>query len=242
MKKIIVGNWKMNGSTQLLQKFAQHQALADQCDAELVICPPSTLLSQASNLVKSISVGAQDCGTGMTRAHTGDLSAEMLATAGAKYVIVGHSERRKYQRETNDTCASKVIAAQKAGLKPIFCIGETEAENNANLTFEVLANQLDSLSVHAIDFDNIIIAYEPIWAIGAKRLPDLKLISTAVNSIKYWLIQVLGMEHAQRIQILYGGSVDASNAADVLNLRSVNGVLVGGASLCPESFLTIAAA
>ena len=242
MKTLIVGNWKMNGDGQLLESFLMSNALKTDANSEIVLCPPAMFLGESSKVTNSIKLGAQDCSSASKGAYTGDISANMFADMGIRYTLVGHSERRRYQRETNDLCAAKVITAQKSGLTPIFCIGEDRKDYKAGLTQDVLVNQLESLIVHAVDFTNLVIAYEPIWSIGTGLLPQLEEIQSTMNSIQDWLIDQKGPETANQIRLLYGGSVNGANAKTILELEPVSGVLVGGASFEVNAFANIAAA
>ncbi len=230
----------MNGSVELLNEFSQGRSRTEWAHAELVICPPSIMLPHAVSLERDFAVGAQDCSHANSGAFTGDISANMLADFGVKYVLTGHSERRRYQKETNDKCVSKVNVAQNSGLTPIFCIGETLADYQSNLTMDVLSNQLESLLVHNIDFENLVIAYEPIWAIGSGLVPSLNTISQTVDFIKDWIIRSKGRVHGDGMRLLYGGSVSSENSGAILSLPNVGGLLIGGASLKHPSFRLIA--
>ncbi len=242
MKKLIVGNWKMNGDGQLLESFLMSNVLSTQEASEIVLCPPVVLLPEFSKSSHAIKLGAQDCSSASKGAFTGDISASMLVALGIRYTLVGHSERRRYQRETNDQCAAKAFAAQKSGLTPIFCIGEGRKDYEHGLTYDVLVNQMESLIVHDIDFDNLVIAYEPVWSIGTGLLPQIDEIVSVMSSIRQWIINAKGIRTANQVRLLYGGSVNDKNAGNILELEPVSGVLVGGASLDPDTFSAIAAA
>ena len=226
---MIVGNWKMNGAPGSASALAKAIA-AEKSSAEIVLCPPFTLLSEVSAAVKNsgVALGAQDCHFEREGAYTGDISASMLAASGCKYVIVGHSERRTRHGETSDLVAKKAEAAQAAGLTPIICIGETLAEREAGKAESVVKTQLLA-SIPAKGA--FILAYEPVWAIGTGKTATVKDIEAMHAHIK-------GLAPAG-ISVLYGGSVNSGNAKEILSARGVNGALVGGASLKAEEFIKI---
>jgi len=210
--------------------------------AEVLICPPATYLTAATEMTEGsdILVGAQDCHEATSGAHTGDISAGMLADCGARYVILGHSERRVDHGEPSEKVAAKAVAALKAELIPIICVGETLAERDAGKTLSVVEAQLEaSLPADAIA-DRLVIAYEPVWAIGTGRTPS----SADVEAVHAHLRRLLGawFEDGHQVRLLYGGSVKPQNAAELLSLPEVNGALVGGASLKADDFWAIAAA
>ncbi len=234
--KLLAGNWKMNGLTAALPQLAEiavGAALFPQVSC--VICPPATLLVQVSGL--GLVTGGQDCHPHAKGAHTGDISAEMLADAGAAYVILGHSERRGNHGETDATIAAKTEAAWRAGLIAILCIGETEAQNRAGETQAVLARQLESALPDGATPANTVIAYEPVWAIGSGRTPGDAEIAATHAAIRSHLARRLPKGAA--IRLLYGGSVNAANAARIFAIPDVDGGLVGGASLRAADFLPI---
>ncbi|MCB8874475.1 triose-phosphate isomerase [Acidisoma silvae] len=237
MRPLIAGNWKMNGLTEpsAALALAIRHGLAD-AGAEVLLCPPATQLAAVSALVEGsgIATGGQDCHTRDSGAHTGDISPVMLADAGARYVILGHSERRQDHGETSAIVAAKVSAAMKAGLIPIVCVGETESDRSAGEQETVVGSQItESLPS---DFTGII-AYEPIWAIGTGKVPTSADIAAMHAFIRGELIR----DQAEGVgfRILYGGSVKPGNAAEILGLPDVGGALVGGASLIAEDFLAI---
>lgn len=246
VKPLIAGNWKMNG---LKASAVELAAIAQGADGlggkvDLMVCPPATLLWSAAGVVggSRVQLGGQDCHPAASGAHTGDISAEMLADAGATAVIVGHSERRTDHGETDAMVRNKALAAWRAGLVPIVCIGETEAERDRNETLEVLGRQLaGSLPDHGATAANLVIAYEPVWAIGTGRVPTVADVETIHGFIRKELEERFALEGAA-IRILYGGSVKPSNAAELLAVRNVGGALVGGASLKAVDFLAIAGA
>ncbi|MCD6453176.1 MAG: triose-phosphate isomerase [Dehalococcoidales bacterium] len=239
---IIAGNWKMN--TTLAEAIKLVSEMRDELDAianvDKVICPPFISLAAVGELIKgsSISLGAQNLYFEEKGAYTGEISPLMLAELG-EFVIVGHSERRQYFNETGDIVNKKIRAALKVGLKPILCIGEKPAENEAGRTKVVLAEQL-SLSLADIDLaGSLIIAYEPIWAIGTGRAASGKEANETIEFIRQNISQLYNKEIAQRVRILYGGSVNATNANEFIQQPEIDGALIGGASLKPEQFLSI---
>ena len=239
LKTLIAGNWKMYGLTASLDEIGKvaSSALKDDHVADMVLCPPATLVAAAAAKASGspLKVGGQDCHASETGAHTGDLSAEMLADAGAEFVIVGHSERRTDHRETSEDVEMKAQAALRANLTPIICIGETRGERDRGQTLPVLENQLS----HSLPGSHaIVIAYEPVWAIGTGLTPTVKDIAMAHDFIRDCLVHRFG-EAGNTIRLLYGGSVKPSNAAELLVPVNVNGALVGGASLKADDFLAI---
>jgi len=244
VKPLIAGNWKMNG---LKASAVELAAIAQGAETiagkiELMICPPATLLWSAAGILKGspVLLGGQDCHAAASGAHTGDISAEMLADAGATAVIVGHSERRTDHGETDAAVQAKALAAWRAGLTPIVCIGETEAERDRNQTLDVLARQLaGSLPEQGATSTNLVIAYEPVWAIGTGRVPTTKDVELIHGFIREKL-QARFSSAGAAIRILYGGSVKPSNATELMAVSNVGGALVGGASLKAADFLAIA--
>ena len=237
MRPLIAGNWKMFGLKAALGEITQLGALLRESpkDADVVICPPATLLAAAS--VEAAKFGAatgiQDCHAAASGAFTGDISAEMAADAGAAFAIVGHSERRQGHGETSATVRAKAEAAFRAGLAPIICIGETRAEREAGKTLAVLERQLAESVPDAARTRRFAVAYEPVWAIGTGLTPTAREIEEAHGFLR--------ARTPDQAPLLYGGSVKPSNAVEILKLRHVNGVLVGGASLKAEDFYAIIA-
>ena len=232
-KKLIVGNWKMNGLAKDSKERAFSLTTASQKNAEVVLCPPVTVLSVVSEAVKgsAILLGAQDCHAQESGAFTGDISAQMLKDAGCAYVIVGHSERRQLHSETSEQVAAKAAAAHAAGLVAIICVGETDAQRTQGQQNDVVSKQLkDSIPQNATA-QNTVIAYEPVWAIGTG-----KTASAGDVAAMHAFIRKNALPH---VRILYGGSVKAANAAEILHTPNVDGVLVGGASLKTEEFMAI---
>lgn len=243
---LIAGNWKMNGlraSLEELTVLAEALTTGEAPRAIVVICPPATILSAVARqgATSGILVGGQDCHANGAGAHTGDISAAMLADAGAQFVIVGHSERRADHGETDAMVRAKAEAAIGAGLKPIICVGESEAERDAGRAEAVVAAQLAGSIPDAAGQHEVIVAYEPIWAIGTGRTPGNDDIAQMHASIRQVLAERFG-EAGQRIHILYGGSLKPQNAREILAIDNVNGGLVGGASLLAKDFSTIISA
>ncbi len=237
---LIAGNWKMNGLAAALEEAAQVRDALGANDPDVMICPPATLLASLSLLAKGslLMAGAQDCHAAPSGAHTGDISAEMIAGAGAAAVILGHSERRADHGETSAAVRAKALAARRAGLVAIVCVGETAGARDAGLTFDVAARQIaDSLPDNATAA-NTIVAYEPVWAIGAGATPTLAAIGQVHAHIRDSLARRFGGDGAA-MRILYGGSVNPGNARDILAIANVSGALVGGASLKAADFLAI---
>lgn len=240
----MAGNWKMHGQSAALAEvkaLLAFLAKGPRPETDIMICPPATLLAQARYaLSKSdILLGGQDCHPKPDGAHTGDISAEMLADAGASAVIVGHSERRSDHGETDALVAAKAEAAHRAGLQAIICIGETEAERRQGATLDVVGRQLQGSLPPSATPANVIIAYEPVWAIGTGLTPTPDDIAEVHGFVRDGLAKRLGADGAAQIRILYGGSVKPSNAAELLAVANVNGALVGGASLKAADFYAI---
>jgi len=215
--------------------------------AEVVVCPPATLLSRMADVVAEtagtaaeplVGLGGQDCHANESGAHTGDISAEMLADAGAAYVIVGHSERRTDHGESDSVVRAKALAAWRAGLTAILCVGETQAERDAGKTLDVLAGQIAGSVPEGATAGNLVIAYEPVWAIGTGLTPTAEDVFAAHEFIRSQLAGKAADTDA--VRILYGGSVKPGNAAELMGLGHVDGALVGGASLKASDFLAIA--
>lgn len=227
--KIIAGNWKMNGTADALGNMVT--ALENlETSNRVIICPPFTLLAGAAG---KITLGAQDVSPHDHGAYTGDISAQMIAATGAQYVLVGHSERRQYHGETNDIVRAKATAALAAGLTPIICVGETMDEKQAGKTMSVIESGVRECIPDGAR--QVIIAYEPRWAIGAGLTPTSDEIAQAHQLIADTL-QDMGLSGTP---ILYGASVKANNAAEIMSVAHVDGVLVGGASLKPDDFIPI---
>jgi triosephosphate isomerase len=237
----------MNGLTHSLDELAELARLLTTGEAPralVVVCPPATLLAAvaAQGASSGILAGGQDCHPAASGAHTGDISASMVADAGAQFVIVGHSERRADHGETDETVRAKAEAAIGAGLKPIICVGETEAERDAGQAEAIVAGQLAASIPDAAEQHEVVVAYEPVWAIGTGRTPTLEDIAAMHASIRAGLDARFGAERSQTIRILYGGSMKPQNAREILAVENVNGGLVGGASLLAKDFYTIISA
>jgi triosephosphate isomerase len=242
IRPLVAGNWKMNGlEASLAEAFAVRDALAAAPHVpEVMICPPSTLLAALAEAARGtpLAVGAQDCHTAPSGAHTGDLSAEMIADAGASAVIVGHSERRADHGEQDRTVWAKAEAAHRAGLAAIVCIGETAGQRQAGVTLEVVSRQLAGSLPDGATAANTILAYEPVWAIGTGLTPTPNDVAEVHAAIRAALSTRFGAQ-GQSMRILYGGSVKPANARELLGVANVNGALVGGASLKSGEFLAI---
>ena len=243
----IVGNWKMHGTRSMLAEARAIDRAAERLiKVEVALAPPATLIHAIRKEAGLIGVGAQDCHAAEGGAHTGDISAAMLKDAGADFVIVGHSERRADHCESDAIVQAKARSALTAGLAVIVCVGETEQQRNAGEAERVVAGQLaDSLPqgdlVAEKIAEKIIVAYEPVWAIGTGRVPTVEDIGAMHRAIRAKLVEIYG-EAGAAIRILYGGSVKPDNAAELLAADEVGGALVGGASLTAESFVGIIAA
>ncbi|MEN3285788.1 MAG: triosephosphate isomerase [Bradyrhizobium sp.] len=244
IRPLIAGNWKMNGLKASWSEFEAMLSGSSEVSekADLLVCPPATLLAGFADKVrgaKALAVGAQDCHPEASGAHTGDISAEMLADAGASAIIVGHSERRADHGETDALVHQKAEAVWRAGLIAIVCIGETQSQRDAGQTLDILRGQLDNSLPAASKADNVVVAYEPVWAIGTGLTPTAADVEQIHKFIRELLVQRFKEEGA-RMRLLYGGSVKPSNAAELMAVANVNGALVGGASLKAADFLAIA--
>ena len=244
-RPLVAGNWKMNGLKRSAAELEKIVAGAGEVAAgtDLLICPPSTLVSAFAGIAggSKVAIGGQDCHHAASGAFTGDIAAEMLADAGASFVIVGHSERRTVHKETDAEINAKTKAAWRAGLVAIVCIGETREERDAKKTLDVLGRQIDGSVPDGATAANLVIAYEPLWAIGTGLTPTVADVAEAHGFIR----KRLAARHAAAaggVRILYGGSVKPSNAKELMAVADVDGALVGGASLLATDFLGIAAA
>ncbi len=240
-RKLAAGNWKMNGTQVSLAELAAMQGMSKGA-VETLMCLPATLIYAAAGLKTGMAIGAQDCHAAASGAHTGDLSAPMLADAGAAYVITGHSERRQDHGETDADVAAKTESAWGAGLKVILCIGESLEQRENGSTLEVLAAQLQGSVPEGSTGANLVIAYEPIWAIGTGKVPTTQQIAEVHRFLRTELASRFGDDTAGAIRLLYGGSVKASNAAEIFAVADVDGALVGGASLKATDFMPIVSA
>ena len=243
MRKLAAGNWKMNGTSASLSEVAALLGAHPAPGCEMLLCPPATLLSRMADLARgtALHLGGQDCHAKTSGAHTGDLSAAMLADAGASHVIVGHSERRTDHLETDAQVKAKAEVAQVAGLVAVVCIGETEAERDVGQTLDVIGTQLTGSVPDQSTAANLVVAYEPVWAIGTGRTPTIAEIAEVHAFIRARLTARIG-DQAAGVRLLYGGSVKPSNAAEIFAVPHVDGALVGGASLKAEDFGAIVTA
>ena len=243
IRPLIAGNWKMNGLKAAMAEFEAMVAGAPSvaAKADLLVCPPATLVAAFAEKARgtAVAVGAQDCHPKPSGAHTGDISAEMLADAGAKAIIVGHSERRADHGESDQLVRQKTEAVWRAGLVAVVCIGESEEQRNAGQTLDILRGQLSLSLPDASTANNLVVAYEPIWAIGTGRTPTAADVEQIHKFIRDLLTERFKGE-GSKMRILYGGSVKPSNAAELMAVANVDGALVGGASLKAADFLAIA--
>jgi triosephosphate isomerase len=244
IRPLVAGNWKMNGLSAALPELALiGQGFTRGLGAEVdgLICVPATLLTRATGVLGSspVAAGGQDCHAEASGAHTGDISAEMLKDAGARHVIVGHSERRADHGETDAVVAQKAAAGWRAGLVSIICIGETREERDAGRTLDVLTRQIEGSVPEEATPATTVIAYEPVWAIGTGLTPTAEDVADAHAHIRATLEKRIG-GHAATMRLLYGGSVKPSNALELLAIANVDGALIGGASLKAADFLAIA--
>lgn len=239
---LIAGNWKMNGRKAESLDLARAVAagVTDRC--ELLVCPPAILIPPVAEALagSAVAVGAQDCHFEPAGAHTGDISAAMLADAGCSHVIVGHSERRADHGEDDGLVCAKTMAAHAAGLVAIVCIGETLEERDAGRTLQRISAQLDGSLPDVVTSDNTVIAYEPVWAIGSGRTPTPEDVAEVHAHIRGRVAARYGVGVADVMRILYGGSMKPSNAGTLLEIDGVDGGLIGGGSLNAKDFLAIA--
>lgn len=243
--KLVAGNWKMNGLTASVHEIEEIIAGAEDLPSgiELAVCPPATLAALAAEILSgsSVAMGGQDCHSEKSGPYTGDVSAEMWADLDARYVIVGHSERRAMHGETDAIVAAKAAAAIRAGLAPIICLGESLAERDAGQTLDVVSRQLAGSVPDAAGKAAFVIAYEPIWAIGTGRTPTTAQVGEVHGALRAGLKSRFG-DAAGNVRLLYGGSVKPDNARELMRVADVDGALVGGASLKAADFLAIARA
>ena len=242
-RKLAAGNWKINGTTAALAEVEALIAGLSAPECEVLLCPPATLIARVTEVAKgsALKVGGQDCHAEASGAHTGDISAGMLADAGASYVILGHSERRADHGETDSAVRAKAEAAQAAGLVALICVGETEAERDAGRELDVIGAQLAGSVPDTANGADTVIAYEPIWAIGSGRTPTEEQIAVVHRFLRDALEARFG-ERGSSFRLLYGGSVKPANAAQIFVIPDVDGALVGGASLKATDFGAIISA
>lgn len=244
-KKVIAGNWKMNKTLKDGLELVNNlkRGLCDIAGADIVVLPPLTLLSEISDLLSDskIALGAQNVYFEQKGAFTGEVSPVMLKDVGCSYVIIGHSERRKYFCESDEMVNLKLTAAQKSGLIPIVCLGETLEERQADKTFDIIERQLDKglSGISEEEIRNLIIAYEPVWAIGTGKTATPMQAEEVHKFIRNWLSDKYSKEVADQLKIIYGGSVNPSNAKELMRENDIDGALVGGASLESDSFIEI---
>ena len=246
VKPLVAGNWKMNGFRDSLSELADMEKgydLAMRNRLDMLICVPSTLIYTAAQqcVGSKVEIGGQDCHTNQVGAHTGDISAEMISDVGGTAVIVGHSERRTDHGESNAFVKAKAEAGLRAGLQTIVCIGETESQRQSGKTLNVLKEQLDGSLPDGATAKKVIVAYEPVWAIGTGLVPLTSDVMEAHLFMREYLIERLA-EEGETMRLLYGGSVKPGNAAELMDVENVDGALVGGASLKAVDFLGICSA
>ncbi len=237
-QKLAAGNWKMNGTEAALAEIDAMLAAYPDPGCGVLICPPATLLERMSKRIGtgSIATGSQDCHMNEKGAHTGDISAEMIKDAGGAYAIVGHSERRTDHGETNEIVNAKASAAIGAGLVAVVCIGETLEQREAGETLALVSDQLAGSIPDSATGENLVVAYEPVWAIGTGLIPTMEQIIEVHDFMRARLVERFGAEIGNAVSLLYGGSVKPSNASEIFAVENVNGALVGGASLKAADF------
>ena len=239
-RKLAAGNWKMNGSVAALDMIGQLAKMHGNAGCDTLLCPPAPFLVPACERASGgpVAIGAQTCHASPAGAHTGDISAQMVAETGAAYVIVGHSERRESYNETDEDVQAKAAAAQAAGLVAIVCLGESLTQREAGDALPVIRAQLKGSVPADSTGAELVVAYEPIWAIGTGKIPTMEEIAEVHAVLRADLISILGTE-GSKVRVLYGGSVKPGNAADIFALPEVDGALVGGASLKADDFSPI---
>ena len=237
-RKLAAGNWKMNGTGAALSELERLAALHPSPSLDILICPPATLLHRAAAAVENtdVSVGGQDCHADASGAHTGDVSADMLKDAGASAVILGHSERRVDHGEQNEDVRAKARTVMDAGLQAIICVGESLEQRDAANTLDIIGGQLSGSIPDQSTGENLVVAYEPIWAIGTGKVPTLEEIGEVHDFIRARLERRFGEGVGRSVRLLYGGSVKPGNATEIFGVSNVDGALVGGASLKAEDF------
>ncbi|MBV7379564.1 triose-phosphate isomerase [Maritimibacter dapengensis] len=236
-RKLAAGNWKMNGLMASLDELKTLVQSHGDVDTDVLICPPATLLTAARDIAgDKIAIGGQDCHAEAFGAHTGDISAEMIRDAGGTYVILGHSERREDHEETDENVRAKAKAALAAGLTVVICVGESLEEREAANTLDIIGGQLAGSIPDLVTGQTLVVAYEPIWAIGTGKTPTLDEIGEVHDFIRSRLERRFGAGVGRSTPILYGGSVKPGNAAEIFGVSNVDGALVGGASLKAEDF------
>ena len=248
-KKIVAGNWKMNTlpaeGVELAKGVVAGRGEVCSC-VNFIVCPPFTHLAMVAEALKGsdVALGAQDCATEAKGAYTGEIAASMIAALGCKYVILGHSERRQYYGETSETLNKKMVQAYANGLTPIYCVGENLEEREAGKHFDVVKAQIEEVVYNLTEeqYKNLVIAYEPVWAIGTGKTPTAADVEEVHAAVRKVLAKKLGKGNANKMRILYGGSMKPANAKALLALPDVDGGLIGGASLKVADFMAIAEA
>ncbi len=238
-RKLAAGNWKMNGLAAELSEVEALAASHDGSEIDILLCPPATLLERMSRVCGSLATGGQDCASYEHGAHTGDISAAMLMDAGARYVILGHSERRADHGETDTMVREKARAAIQAGLVAVICVGESLEQRESANTLDIIGGQLAGSIPDLVNGENLVVAYEPIWAIGTGKIPTLEQIGEVHDFIRARLERRFGAGVGRSVRVLYGGSVKPTNAAEIFAVANVDGALVGGASLKAADFSPI---
>ena len=240
-KFLIAGNWKMNGMFDSISEVCKIDQYSKKLNCDLALCLPNTIIYKAHENIshEKLIIGAQNCHHEESGAFTGDISAKMLKNAGAKVIIVGHSERRQNYFENNELINKKATSVINSGLQVIICIGETEEEKNKGQTNDIVCSQLRNSIPIISNAENTVIAYEPIWAIGTGRIPSIVEIQGVHNQLRLLISEINGTETAKKMRILYGGSVNRNNAGALIKVENVNGFLIGGASLKVDEFISI---
>lgn len=238
-RKLAAGNWKMNGNAAALTELDALAAASALSQTDVLICPPATLVSRAAERAGSVAIGGQDCHADENGAHTGDVSAAMLADAGATSVILGHSERREDHGERDEDVRDKARAAWDARLTAVVCVGESLSQRDADNTLDIIGGQLAGSIPDGATGENLVVAYEPIWAIGTGKVPTLSQIGDVHDFIRARLERRFGTGVGRSVRLLYGGSVKPANAIEIFGVPNVDGALVGGASLKASDFQAI---
>ena len=240
-QKVIAGNWKMNGLINDLGEIVEIANFSKTCKSEIIVCPPITLMSKLTPLIteSALHIGAQNCHYNETGAHTGEVSPKMLNDIGLSYVILGHSERRSEYFETNEILRKKILAAWENDLTTIVCVGESAKIAKSGLTDAFIREQLKETLPENLQVDKLVIAYEPIWAIGTGEVPSLQQINETHKLVRKLINEKYGSLAANSVRIIYGGSVNQKNSKNIFSLSDVDGGLVGGASLTHDSFIPI---
>jgi len=241
-RKLAAGNWKMNGTAAALAELETLATLSASDKTGILICPPATLISRAKDVAGSVAIGGQDCHANANGAHTGDIAADMLKDAGASHVILGHSERREDHGERDEDVRNKAKAAWDAGLVTVICVGESLSERDADNTLDIIGGQLAGSIPDGATGENLVVAYEPIWAIGTGKVPTMSQIGEVHDFMRMRLERRFGEGVGRTVPLLYGGSVKPSNAQEIFAVSNVDGALVGGASLKASDFGAIISA